>query len=84
MGDNDNDGKVVEIGTHAYMTVDEAVEWVARNRERYSEILILGFDKHDGRMLSTSWHMTRADANYLIDVAKIHVLDPLYPGYDNG
>lgn len=66
---------VVELGPHARMTPEEAL--AEASREPWENVMIVGFHKDHGPIVVRSSHMTREVALWIIEHAKLHVLDQL-------
>lgn len=64
--------KVVELGAHTRMTVDQALRLV--QRESPSEVLIISVGS-DGSFSVRSSAMSRKDALWLLELAKDHTLN---------
>lgn len=66
-------GDVVDaFGAHTNMTVQECLEYCSRRHADYSDVLVIGYDA-DGCLMVRSSAMSRRDANWMIDAAKLHV-----------
>jgi TATA-box binding protein (TBP) (component of TFIID and TFIIIB) len=62
---------VVELGAHVNMTPEQALRLVLR--EQPTDVLILTYQ--DGELVIRSSKMTRADALWMLENAKLHALD---------
>lgn len=60
------------FGPHTKMTVQECLEYCARTHEEFDAVIVIGYDR-DGDLMVRSSGMTRRDANWMIDAAKVHV-----------
>jgi hypothetical protein len=56
---------LIQLSPHANMSVQEALEFSARNHEEYQDVLIVGFDQ-DGRLMMRSSHVSRELAVFLL------------------
>lgn len=68
--------KPVELGLHGNMTVDEAIDYISRNREFYNEIIITGYTKEDDHFLVSSG-MTNKDALWTLEYCKQNIIEGL-------
>lgn len=65
-------GDVVEaFGAHDNMTVQECLELCARKHADLQDVIVIGYD-HSGELVVRSSNMSRRDANWMIDAAKMH------------
>ncbi len=67
--------EIVDLGPHERMTVDEALASAAR--EPWENVLIIGFHVDDGSLVVRSSHMSREFALWIIEHAKLHIMDRL-------
>jgi hypothetical protein len=63
---------IVPNGSSANFTVEQAI--LLSKEDEFKDIVIIGWDKDDVFTMITS-KMTRAEVNYLIDVAKKYTLN---------
>lgn len=64
-------GEVLQLNPHVNMTVDECLQYAARNAEEYQDVVVVGYDK-EGAVMVRSSHMTRAEAAFLLMKALDH------------
>lgn len=64
--------ELYELGPHNSMSTQQALEYCARNHYEYDHVLVLGYGA-DGKIIIRSSGMNRADANFIIDAAKMHI-----------
>ena len=67
-----NPAKVVELGAHAHMTPEQALGLCAR--EEWDQVIIVGYHKGDPSFVVRSSHLTRAEAVFLLEQARLHSL----------
>lgn len=63
--------KISQLPAHERMTVEEALTLCARQHADFSDVMILAYS--DNELVVRSSHMSRRDANWMIDAAKRHV-----------
>lgn len=66
--------KIIDLGAHERMTPEETV--VCAGRANLSEIVVCGFNSDNGLVVMSS-HMSRELALWLIEHAKLHIMDRL-------
>lgn len=64
-------GNVVDLGPHCRMTVDETLDLC--KRDNMTDVIVVGYDADDEVVIRSS-KMSRADAVYLLEQAKLHAL----------
>jgi hypothetical protein len=64
-------GEILQLNPHVNMTVDECLQYAARNSEEYQDVIVIGYDL-DGQVMIRSSHMTRAEAAFLLMKALDH------------
>ncbi len=69
------DSKVVELGANSNLTPEGAI--AITSRESWHDVIILGYHKGDEKLVVRSSKMSRAEALWLIEHAKLHVMDRL-------
>lgn len=67
--------KIIDLGPHERMTPGQALEVAAR--EDWEHVIICGFHVDDGRVVLRSSHVSREFALWIIEHAKLHVMDRL-------
>lgn len=67
--------KVVELGPHGKMTPEEALAFCSR--EKWDEIVIVGYHKGDDGLVVRSSGMKREAALWIAEHLRLHVLDKL-------
>lgn len=68
-------GEVVDLGAHENMTVPEAL--AVATRKPWENVIVLGYAEGSNGLVVVSSHMPRETALWLIEHAKLHVLDRL-------
>jgi hypothetical protein len=63
---------VIQLNAHDKMTPDQALAFCAR--EKWKDVLIVGFQPDIDGVVIRSSNMSREFANWLIDQSKIHCL----------
>lgn len=67
---------IVHLGPHERMTTDEV--FAASAREPWDDVMVIGFHK-DGSLAVRSSHMSREFALWIVEHAKLHIMDRLEP-----
>lgn len=67
------DNVVQAFGPHTNMSVEECLEFCRRHHGEYQDVVVIGYD-HDGGLVVRSSAMSRWDANWMFDMAKLHAL----------
>lgn len=62
--------QVVELGPHHNMSVQECLEFCAREHEKFADVIVVGYDQ-DNKLIIRSSAFTRAEATFLL----LHALD---------
>lgn len=75
---NDNSAEIVELGPHDNMTPEEALAVTAR--EPWERVVIMGFQKGNDDVVVRSSHMVREHALWILEHAKVHILNWDGPG----
>ena len=57
--------QIIQLDPHDKMSVDDCVSYISRNKEDYSDILVVGYDM-DGDLVIRSSHMSVADACFML------------------
>lgn len=66
--------KLIELGPHSKMTPHEALAFC--QREEWSHVLIIGFHATgEGSLIMRSSHVSREFANWILDHAKLKIMD---------
>lgn len=66
---------VVDLGPHERMTPAEAL--ATASREEWDNVFICGFHADSGELVIRSSHMSREFALWIVEHAKLHVMDRL-------
>ena len=66
---------VVDLGPHERMTPEQALAQAAR--ENWRDVIICGFHKDDETIVVRSSNVTREFALWIMEHAKLHILDRL-------
>lgn len=66
---------IVELGPHTRMSVEEVFAVAAR--EPWETVMVIGFHKDEGDLKVRSSHMSREQALWIIEHAKLHAMDRL-------
>lgn len=66
---------IVNLGPHDRMTPAELFASV--QREPWETAMVIGFHEDDGSIVVRSSHMTREFALWIVEHAKLHVMDRL-------
>ena len=68
--------KLVQLQPHERMTVKEALTQSLREAELndLTDVVIIGYDS-EGDLVIRNSHMTKGEANWLLDKAKMHALN---------
>lgn len=64
--------EVIELGAHDNMSPAECLDYVHRRAADYQDVLVIGYDE-EGSLLINSSHLSKEQANWLIDAAKMHI-----------
>lgn len=67
--------EIVDLGAHTNMTPAEALAVAAR--KDWEQVLIIGFCEGNDKLVSLSSHMTREKALWIIEFAKLYIMDRL-------
>jgi len=69
------DDKVIELGPHTRLTVEDVLALVKREFDagNISNIVVAG-ERPGGKVFVRTSKMTRSDANWILDKAKLHSL----------
>lgn len=62
---------LVQLNPHSNMTVQECLEFSARNAADFQDVIVVGYD-HDGDLLVRSSNMSRKDAVWALMAAIDH------------
>lgn len=57
---------VIELGPHANMTVEEALQYATRNQDGYEDVIIVSTSKESGKTMISSSFLSRADALWIL------------------
>jgi len=63
---------LIELSPHSFMTPNETLQKTLR--EGFTDVLVLGYDE-DGELIIRSSAMKRHDALWMIEKAKLYILD---------
>lgn len=66
---------VVELGAHGNMTPEQAL--ASASREKWENVVIVGFQADNGDLVVRSSHMPREFALWIIEHAKLHAMGRL-------
>ena len=66
---------VIELGAHPRMSNEQALEYAAR--QEWDSVMILGYRKGENDFCTLSGKMTREEALWLLEHAKLHVMNRL-------
>lgn len=72
-------GDLIQLDPHSKMTSEQALLHAARNHETWTDVILLGFDE-DGAFKLNSSHVSRELALWLIETAKMYVMQLPMPG----
>lgn len=72
---SDRGSVIVELGAHENMSPEEAL--AIASREAWDDVAIIGYQ--DNELVCRSSRMSRAEALWLIEMAKLHVMNKLDP-----
>lgn len=64
-------GEVLQLNPHVNMSVEDCLQFCARNSSDYEDVLVVGYDA-DGDLIIRSSHMTRAEAAFMLMKALDH------------
>ena len=68
-----SDEKVVYLGAHSRMTVEETL--AEAGRRNWEKVIVLGYVKEHNDLVAFSSHMPRETALWLTENMRCHVLD---------
>lgn len=68
-----SDDRVIELGAHERMTPEEAL--AKCSREEWEQVIIIGFHRDHNGLIVRSSHMSLEAALWIIENAKLHVMD---------
>lgn len=67
--------EIVDLGAHINMTPTEAL--AVAGRKDWRKVMIIGFVEGSEGLVSLSSHMTRESALWIIEHAKLYIMDRL-------
>ena len=70
-----SDSKVHDLGAHNNMKPDEV--FAVAERRPWEQVMVIGFAEDSQGLVSFSSRMTREQALWIIEHAKLHVMDRL-------
>lgn len=74
MGEAEPEDKIIELGPHINMTVEQCLQLCLRQHKDFHSVMVIGWD-HDGDLMLRSSAMKRHEANWLLDAAKQSVIN---------
>ncbi|MEC9268496.1 MAG: hypothetical protein VX464_20725 [Pseudomonadota bacterium] len=77
MPDNPHGADIYQMVPHDNLSVSEVLEFASRTSEDLTDVIVVGYDSEDGRVVIRSSRMTRAEALFLLEHAKLHAMGRL-------
>lgn len=65
---------ITELPAHENMSVEDVLSQMLRRKDNYTDVLVLAYAKDGGGIVVRSSHMSRAEANFMLDMGKEHAL----------
>lgn len=63
--------EIIALGPHERMTAEECLEFCARTKSEFQDVIVVGYDA-EGKVMIRSSHMSRADAAFMLLAALDH------------